>query len=169
MSVMEAIKKRKSIRQYSDQKVSDEVLQQVLEAARLSPSASNRQRWQFLVIKDQEVRNSLIPACCDQKFIAQGDALIVICGDQGRTMRCGQNVNTIDCSIALSFMMLEATDLGLGMCWIGAFYEDQVRKILNIPSEFEIVALTPIGYPSVDGNPHQRKTMDEIVRYETWE
>ncbi|MEG0842318.1 MAG: nitroreductase family protein [Erysipelotrichaceae bacterium] len=169
MNVKETIEKRRSVREFTDQIIDGAVLKEVLDAGRLAPSASNRQRWKFIVVEDQELKDALVAACANQNFVAKGQAIIVVCGDQGKTMRCGQSINTIDCSIALSFMMLEAWELGLGMCWIGAFYEDQVRKILDIPQEYEIVALSPIGYPAKEIPAHNRLAIDEVVVKNQWE
>ncbi|MEF9921228.1 MAG: nitroreductase family protein [Erysipelotrichaceae bacterium] len=168
MLVKEAIETRRSIREFTNQAIDDAVLNEVLDAGRLAPSASNRQRWKFIVVEDQGLKDALVPACANQSFIAKGQAIIVVCGDQGKTMRCGQQINTIDCSIALSFMMLQAWELKLGMCWIGAFYEDQVRSVLGIPEDYEIVALSPIGYPVKEMPSHNSLTLDKVVVKNHW-
>lgn len=168
MQVMEAIKARKSIRAFTDQEVEQEKLMQVLEAGRLAPSASNQQRWKFIVVKDETLRAGMVEACANQKFVGQAPVILVICADEVKDMRCKQPARTIDCSIALSFMMLEAAELGLGTCWIGAFYEEKVRELLQIPEAYDIVAVTPLGYPDTQGNHRIRKEMEDIVVYDTW-
>ena len=163
MTVMEAIEARKSIRAYSDRPIEAEKLEKVLEAGRMAPSANNQQAWKFVVVTDAALREKLVDACSGQKFVGEAPAVLVGCADNQREMRCGQPARTVDCSIALSFMMLEAAEQGLGTCWLGAFYADAVRELLKVPAEYAIVAVTPLGYPAADGNPRSRKSMDEVV------
>ena len=162
MTVMECIEARTSIRKYEKKAIEEEKLDKVLEAGRLAPSASNRQTWKFVVVDDEKLIKKMAEACSNQKFIAEAPTVIVVCCDE-HVMRCGQDAATIDVSIALSFMMLEATDQGIGTCWIGAFYEDKVRKCLKIPAEYAIIAVTPIGYPAAASKDHLRKNIDEVV------
>lgn len=97
-------------------------------------------------------------------------ATIVACSTESEEkLSCGQYAYTVDLSIATSFMILEATELGLGTCWLGGFDENMVKKILDIPEEIRIVAMTTIGYPSEHPQPRPRKTSDEIICYEKYE
>lgn len=80
-------------------------------------------------------------------------------------MKIGQMTAPVDCSIALSFMMLRATDLGLSTCWLGMVDSEEVKKILNIPEEYEVIALTPLGYADEEGRPRNRKSFDEVVHF----
>lgn len=163
MTVMEAIEARKSIRAYSGQPIEAEKLDRVLEAGRLAPSAKNQQAWKFVVVTDPALRARMVEACSGQKFVGEAPAVLVVCADNRREMLCGQLACTVDCSIALSFMMLEAAEQGLGTCWLGAFSADAVRELLQIPEQYAVVAVTPLGYPAVDGNPRSRKSRDEVV------
>lgn len=166
MDVMTAIKNRRSIRAYKSTEVEEEKLQLILEAARLSPSARNLQNWRFVVVRDKKLRERLVEAAAGQKFVGEAPVTLVVCATAPeRIMTCGQPANTIDLSIALSFMMLEAAELGLGTCWLGSFYEDKVKEVLNLPEGYRVVAMTPLGYP--DENPAQRprKSIEEIVEY----
>jgi nitroreductase len=141
-----------------------------VEAGRIAPSASNEQKWKFIVVTELSLKLKLVKACYNQSSVAKAPAVLVICACDERNMRCGQPARTIDCSIALTFMMLEAVELGLGTCWLGDFYSDQVREILNIPEDFSVIAVAPIGYPT---NTNQRsltrKKKDEIVSYNEWQ
>ncbi len=149
MDVFEAISKRKSVRAYADKDVEEEKLLKVLEAGRLAPSAKNRQEWRFIVVRDPETRRKLTKACYGQRFVEQAPVTLIACAMYADyIMPCGQPAYTVDVSIALSFMMLEATDLGLGTCWLGAFHEGEVKEILNIPDAMRVVAVMPLGYPS---------------------
>jgi len=172
MDVFEAVSKRRSIRKYKDTEVEDEKLQDILEVARIAPSAANRQEWKFIVVKDKESREKLVEAANGQQFVAEAPITIVACSTESeRVMPCGQHAYTVDLSIAVSFMILEATELGLGTCWLGAYDEEKVRNILQIPERIRVPAMFTLGY--ADESPHQRprKHLGEIIsseKYETW-
>jgi nitroreductase len=164
MDVFTAISQRKSVRKYKDKPVDEATLRQVLEAGRIAPSAGNRQDWKFIVVRDQETRRKLAIAAKGQMFLEQAPVAIVGCAiEPTYVMMCGQSAGILDVSIAFSFMMLEATELGLGTCWLGAFDENAVRKILEVPDHVRIVAMTPLGYPDEVPAGRPRKGMDEIV------
>lgn len=170
MDVFNAIEKRRSIRKYLTKDVEEYKIDKIIESARIAPSAANRQEWKFVIVKDQDTRTKLVDACHGQKFIAEAPVFIAACSTESeKVMPCGQYAYTVDLSIALSFMILEATELGLGTCWLGAFNEDDVKSILNIPEEIRLVGLTPVGYPDEDPAPRPRKTLEEIVSNEKWE
>jgi nitroreductase len=170
MEVFKAIQTRRSIRHYLDQPVEKEKLGQVLEAARLAPSAKNRQEWAFVVVQYKETRKKLSIAACGQSFVSEAPVVIAGCSTESEyVMTCGQYGYSIDLAIAIDHMTLMAASLGLGTCWIGAFHEDQVKKILNIPDKIRVVELLTLGYPSHQPSPRSRKGFDEIVRYEKWE
>jgi len=171
MDVMEAIKKRYSVRSYQDRVVEPEKLDGILEAARLAPSASNRQEWRFIVVRDKNIRQRLMQAAKDQAFVGQAPVVIAACAKtDSHVMTCGQQCYPIDVAIAIEHMALKATEEGLGTCWIGAFYEDKVKEILGIPEkDIRIVALLALGYPvKLRPNPKDRLRLKEIVMYEGW-
>ncbi|MFC1568679.1 nitroreductase family protein [bacterium] len=169
MDIFEAIRKRQSIRKYLDRPVEEEKLLQVLEAARMAPSAKNRQAWRFIVIQEAELRQQMIEAARGQQFVGQAPVIIACCGlDPEYHMTCGQPADVIDVAIAIDHMTLAATALGLGTCWIGAFYQDQVKTLLNIPEKFQVVELMVLGYPAGLTSKPSRKKLDEIVSYERW-
>ncbi len=162
---MEAIEKRRSIRSYKNQSIEEDKLLKVLEAGRLAPSALNRQMWHFYVVSNPDLIQQLQVNCRNQKQVGEAPVIIVVCSTLERVMSCGQKASTVDCSIALSFMMLEAETQGLGTCWLGSFDEPAVKQTLNIPSEYDVVAITPLGYPNEQPAARPRKTLDEIVTY----
>jgi len=168
MGVFKAIQERRSIRRYSSRPVEEEKLQKVLEAARLAPSARNSQLWKFIVVRDEGTRKQLAEAAPRGQFIKDAPVVIVACGLSPGFMSCGQARHTVDVSIAVSFMILEAYELGLGTCWLGCHDPVRFRKILGIPDDVEIVAVTPLGYPDETPAPKPRKALDEIVCYERW-
>jgi nitroreductase len=167
--VLEAIKKRQSVRSYLDKEIPEDVLQQVLEAGRLAPSANNKQHWKFIVVKDEDLRKKLIPACKNQKFLGEAQVVIAGCAtNPDYVMTCGEHSYSIDLAIALDHMSLEAASLGLGTCWIGAFYQDQVKEILGVPKGVRIVNLLTLGYPKELGVRRGRKPLSEIVCYDKY-
>ena len=169
MNVLEAIKARRSIRSYQDKPVEEEKLKTVLEAARWAASARNMQEWKFVVVRDREKRQQLMKAAKGQKFVGEAPVVIAACGTiTDHVMSCGQLSYPIDVAIAVTDMTLAAVELGLGTCWIGAFSEPEVKKILSIPDEVRVVVLLTLGYPATTPSPTPRKPLEEIVSYDRW-
>ncbi len=169
MDVLKAIKSRRSIRAYDSREVEEDKLVRILESGRLSPSASNRQERRFVVIRDAKTRKLLSEAARNQGFVAEAPVVIAACSVESEyVMSCGQPAYPIDTAIAVDHMTLAAVEDGLGTCWIGAFDEKKVKKILNIPDHVRVVALLPLGYPSTTPRPTPRKSLDEIVKWEKW-
>jgi len=163
VDVFEAIKNRRSIRGYKDEPVPEEALSQVLEAARLAPSAANRQEYKFIVVKDEATRKALVPACNNQKFVGEATVVIVGCATNPE-----RKYARVDVAIAMDHMTLAAHALGLGTCWIGAFSEEEVKKLLGIPEEVSVVCLLPLGIPAKPGIPRSRKTKEELFPVDKW-
>jgi nitroreductase len=169
MDVMTAIKLRRSIRSYSDEPIEEEKLEAILESARLSPSAGNRQDRKFIVVTDKAIREKLVDAAHGQQFVGQAPVVIVACATQaGYIMPCEVLAYPVDVAIAVDHITLAAVEQGLGTCWIGAFKQDDVKKLLGIPDNVRVVALLPIGYPSEVPDPRPRKNLDDIISYEKW-
>ncbi|VVB93060.1 malonic semialdehyde reductase RutE [uncultured archaeon] len=169
MDVLKAIKSRRSIRAYDSREVEEDKLVRILESGRLSPSASNRQERRFVVIRDAKTRKLLSEAARNQGFVAEAPVVIAACSVESEyVMSCGQPAYPIDTAIAVDHMTLVAVEDGLGTCWIGAFDEQKVKKILNIPHHVRVVALLPLGYPTATPRPTPRKSLDEIVKWEKW-
>ena len=162
MTVMQAIEARRSIRHYTEQPVTDEELLAVLEAGRLAPSARNLQGWHFTAVRDASLRGALCTACNGQQMVAEAPDALVVWADGERMMGCGQSAATVDCSIALSFMLLRATELGLGSCWLGAFDQNAVKQLLGLPQEAVVVAVSPLGHPAETPAARPRKDPDEV-------
>jgi len=170
LDVFEAIRTRRSIRKYQEKPVEPEKLSKVLEAARLSPSAANRQPWKFIVVTDPKVKESLRAAYNRDWFIS-APVIIVGCGvpSEGWVRRDGEEYWKIDVAIAMQSLVLAAWEQGLGTCWIGAFREEEVKKALGIPDEVRVVALTPLGYPAEEKGPvMNRKPSEDIISYNHW-
>lgn len=170
MSVQSVISQRRSIRAYLDYPIEDEKLRLVLEAARLSPSARNRQEWQFIVVQDGETREKLAAATNGKPFVGEAPVIIVACATEAEyVMSCGQLAGTVDTSIALSFLILQAHELGLGTCWLGAYNEKEVKELLGIPPHVRVIAMTPLGYPAQHPDAKSRKKPEEIVSYDRYQ
>jgi len=169
MDVFTAISDRRSIRKYKSREIEEEKLEKILESGRIAPSAANRQEWKFLVVKNKETRDKLVEAANGQGFVGEAPVTIVACSTESeRVMPCGQYAYTVDLSIAVSFMILEATELGLGTCWLGAFDENAVKKVLDIPENIRVPAMFVVGYADEAPAQRPRKTLDEIVCYEKY-
>lgn len=170
MDVIEAINNRRSIRRYKNKEIEDEKLNRILKSAQIAPSAANRQEWKFIVVKNKDIRDKLVEAAHRQKFVGQAPVTIVACSTESeRLMPCGQYAYTVDLSIAVSFMILEATELGLGTCWLGAFDEELVKLILDIPEEVRVPAMFTLGYADESPSPRPRKPLKDIICIEKYE
>lgn len=159
LNVEDAIKIRRSIRKYKPTSIPNEALIKILEAGRLAPSAGNRQPWHFIVVRDKNIKEEIVKAARNQKFIAEADTVIVILGDPEISPRWYLQ----DPIIAAENMVLQATELGLGTCYIGAFDENQIKSILSIPDKMKVICLIPIGFPDETPPSKPRKPLKEIV------
>lgn len=169
MELKDTIRKRESVREYLDKEIPEATLRNVLESARLAPSASNRQVIKLVVVRDAKTRHELAQAANNQAFV--GEAPVVIAAVATNTqhiMPCGIASYPIDAAIAIDHLTLAAADEGLGSCWIGAFSQEKVRKILGVPETSIVVTLLPLGYPKRQRGTKLRKPFEEIVCYETF-
>jgi nitroreductase len=167
MEVTDAIESRRSIRRYKKTDVSDELLKEILRAGQMAPSAGNLQGREFIVIKDNAVRELLCMAALNQYFIMGAPVCIVVCANILRTAtRYGKRAELYavqDATASVMNMMLRAHDLGLGTCWVGAFNEQAVSQLLEIPHGVRPVALLPLGYP--DESPEAPPRMGEEIEH----
>jgi nitroreductase len=169
MDFHEAVKSRYSCRDYQDRPVEPEKLDRIIEAARLAPSASNRQEWRFVAVTDPAKRTALTKIAHGQKFVGQAPLVIAACAlTDGHVMSCGQLSYTIDVAIALEHIALAATVEGLATCWIGAFDEEPVKKLLGIPADVRVVQLMPLGYAADKRGPGTRMALRDILMHDEW-
>lgn len=159
MTILDIIRSRRSVRAYTAERIPADRLEKLLEAARLAPSARNLQAWKFIVVDDETIRKQLVPACNNQPSVATASHVIAGIGDPSLKW------HQVDLAIALEHIVLEAAELGLGTCWIGAFSEEEVKKVLKVPADKKVVALLTVGYPAENPAARPRKAMDEIVSY----
>jgi nitroreductase len=159
MSLIDLILSRRSIRRYESKDLSDEVLQQILEAGRQAPSAANRQPVRFVVVKD----HSLLKSLCDTlitRFVKSAPVAIVGCADI-KSLLTGKWA-VVDTAIAMQTMVIAAWSLGIGSCWIGACDEGKVKELLKIPDKWKVVGLVTFGYPAEKPKPKKKKPFEEI-------
>ncbi|MBN1326401.1 MAG: nitroreductase family protein [Candidatus Cloacimonetes bacterium] len=164
--MIKAIRDRYSVRSFKDQPIESEKLNEILEAARFAPSSRNIQPWHFVVIEDSEMRKQLTDICKGQNFVAQAPLTIAICvNNYDYTMACGERAAIVDAAIAGEHIALQAADLGIGSCWIGAFYQDEIRQLLDLPADYRVIGLLPLGYPTQQKRERTLKPLSEIVSY----
>jgi nitroreductase len=173
MELFEAIEKRRSVRAFRLDPLRKGDLERILGSAILAPSAGNLQPWSFVVSMEGAIKEALAEAALNQEFIAEAPVLITVCameehsakryGDRGMTLYCVQ-----DTAAAIENMLLSATALGYGACWIGAFNEGKVRQILSIPPMARPVALIPVGVPKEEPTKTTRKPLEAVVHRETY-
>ena len=173
MDVLEAIEGRRSIRAFKSEDVPLEIVEKLIDAAKWAPSAGNIQPWEFIIVRKPEIKRRLVEAALGQTFIEEAPVIIVVCanenrssqgyGVRGKTLYCIQ-----DTAAAIQNILLTAYSLGLGTCWIGAFREEEARKILEIPYGIRPVAIIPVGYPAETPPPRSRRPINQIVHYETF-
>jgi len=164
MNLFETVEKRRSIRKFKTDSIPTEDLKRILEAGRLAPSGGNRQPWSFVVVRDSETKKTLASAANLQRFIADADTVLVALGDPS----ISRSLHKQDPMIAIEHMILAATALGYGTCWIGAFNEDEVKKIAKVPENLVVIALLPIGVPAESPPPRSRKAFKEIFFEEVY-
>jgi nitroreductase len=169
MEFSELVQKRYSVRAYRSDPVEDEKLQQVLEAARMAPTASNRQPFQLIVIHTRG-REAELKRIYGHDWFVQSPLIVCACAIPSKAWvrRDGKNYGEVDLAIAMDHFILAATNLGLGTCWIAAFDPNAAREILHLPDDAEPIAFTPVGYPADRPTPKKRKALSELVRYEHW-
>lgn len=171
MEFYKVLESRRSIRNFKPDSVRPEVLDKILSVIDFVPSAKNIQPWEFIVTKDKSIREQLSDACLGQRHVREAPVVITAVGDP---KVCYGNMGgtdsslPIDVGMALYSFMLAASNEGLGTCWIGAFDENKVKKILDIPKELKVVGLTPLGHPKETPDWHKRKSRDSLFHEERY-
>ena len=173
LDVFEAIKNRRSVRAFTNQPVSDEEVEKLIDAAIWAPSAGNIQPWEFIVVRQHEVKRGLRKAALNQTFIEEAPVVIVVCAnvwrsEQGYRSR-GVNLFCLqDTAAATQNMLLAAHALGLATCWVGAFQEEEATKVLHIPSGLRPVAIIPVRHAAEKPKARPRRAVSKIVHNETF-
>jgi len=173
MDVFKAIKDRRSIRAFTDEPVSKDEVNQLLDAARWAPSAGNIQPWEFVVVQSAKVKRALVKAALDQTFIEEAPVVLVVCanptrssrryGSRGVSLYCLQ-----DTAAAIQNVHLAAYALGLATCWVGSFEEEEIRRVLSLPDVLRPVAIIPVGHAAEKPEPTSRRPLNDIVHHEVY-
>lgn len=169
MDILKVIKERRSIRDFQKKDIPEKIMNNLIEALIWAPSAGNIQARKFYFIKDITVKKKIGAAALNQNFIAEAPLVIVGCTDSRISFTYRErgvllySIQDVACSIM--GMMLVAHELGLGSTWVGAFYEDQISKILDVPRNLRPVAIVPIGYPSKVPKAPPRVSKEEAVEF----
>jgi len=171
LDVFEAIKNRRSVRAFINEPISEAKVRKLIDAARYAPSAGNIQPWEFVPVRDQEVKRGLCKAAGNQTFIEEAPVVIVVCANTSRSERGyglrGVNLYCLqDTAAATQNILLAAHALGLATCWVGAFSEEEVIKVLNIPKSVRPVAIIPVGHPARKPKVRLRRPLNEIIHHE---
>ncbi|WP_026476826.1 nitroreductase family protein [Alkaliphilus transvaalensis] len=179
--MLNQIKTRRSIRKYIDRSVEEEKILQLIESARLAPSGSNSQPWHFIIVKSELNRQKLSNVSHNQKWMLSAPVFIVCVADIRSRIKDGDNLSIDensphpelkqiirDTTIAIDHMVIEAENLGLGTCWVAWFTQEEIRPILNIPSDKYVVSIITVGYSDEMPKARPRKKLDEIIHHESW-
>jgi len=163
LSLVDVILSRRSVRRYDRKAIPKDVLDKILEAGRQAPSAGNRQPWHFIVVTDEEIKKELSTGLFN-RHIKDSAFTIVGCADTGLWQIGTRRWSIIDTTIALQNMVVAAWAMGVGSCWIGDFNEE-VKQLLSIPNNWNVVALVSFGYPAEKPKAKTRKPIEKIVSF----
>ena len=179
--MLNEIRTRRSIRNYTEKTISEEIITQLLESARLAPSGSNSQPWHFIIVRSESTRKKIAEVSHNQKWMVSAPIHIVCVADirsrisediqisineDSPQMEVKQIIR--DTSIAATHIVLEAESIGLGACWVAWFIQEEIRPVLNIPSDKFVVGVLTIGYTEEQPKARPRKKLGEIIHQEVW-
>ena len=173
MDVFEAIRTRRSIRKYKDKQVPWDNVVTILQAGKYAPSAGNLQSWKFIVVKNDGKRTAIAKACMEQEWMETAPVHIVVVAEPKKIERHygtrGERLYVVqECAAAMENMLLTAHSLGLGACWIGAFDEDEIWRILGLPEEVSVQGIITVGYADETPETPAKKRIEHIMFFEKW-
>jgi len=162
-------KARYSCRAYKPDPVDEETLGKVLEAARLAPTAANRQPFRIVVIHTRG-REEALRRIYAREWFVQPPLVLAVCAVPGEAWvrKDGRRYSEVDAAIVMDHLILAASDLGLGTCWIANFDDSAAREVLAIPQEVDPVVFTPLGWPADGAKPKTRKPLADLVFRDRW-
>lgn len=169
MEYYDLIRMRYSVRAYKPDGIEHYKLERILDAARLAPTAANRQPFQIIVIHT-EGRKEELRQIYRKEWFSQGPLLICVCGIPAKSWvrEDMKRYLDVDVAIVMDHLILAATNEGLGTCWVAAFNAAAAKRILGLPDDVEPLIFTPLGYPADLPEPRERKSLQELIRYEKW-
>ncbi len=174
MEALDCIKTRHSIRKFLDREIPWDMLYKIIEAATHAPSSGNLQNWRFIIVTDSALKHKIAEAALEQYWLETAPVLIVVCSLEGKVERFyglrGKRLYAIqNCAAAIQNMLLAAHALGLGACWVGAFDEELIAKILDIKlDEARPQAIVPIGYPDESPAETERDKVEQVTYFNKW-
>jgi len=164
--------RRRMIRKFRPDPVSDEVVRRIVRTARRAPSAGHTQPWNYVVVREAAIRRRLARAALGQMFVADAPVVIVPCADRARSRSRygseGDRYAIIDTAFSSLLLLLAIVEEGLGACFVGAFYEDQVSKLLQLPEPVRPLAVVPVGVPAEQPGRLPLRPLDTVLHYEHW-
>ena len=166
MDTLTAIHTRRSIREYQDKNIPEELVLELLKAAMASPSARNQQPWEFVVITDPGLRNQIPAVCPFAQMIVDAPLAILVCGNL--KIETAQGYWEIDCAAATQNLLLAAHALGLGAVWLGVHPHetliDGTKKLFNIPDHVTPLGIISLGYPEETKPPRENYNPERVHR-----
>ena len=169
MEFLQLVQKRYSVRAYQPDPVEPEILQKVLTAACLAPSAANCQPFRLIVITTRG-KESLLRRIYNREWFVQAPLVICACSvqEEGWVRSDGKAYQDVDVAIAFDHLTLAAAELDLGTCWVASFDPEAARDVLGLPAGVEPIVFTPLGYPTDQAPIKERKSIEDLVKYEHW-
>ncbi len=169
MYLLEVLRERYSARAYSAEPVEEEKLQAVLEAARMAPTAANRQPFRVMVLPTAG-RQEELARIYGRPWFVQAPLVLGVCAvlDEAWRRMDSKPYDEVDATIAMDHMILAATGLGLGTCWVAAFDPEAAREVLALPDGVDPIAFTPLGYATDQPKPKKRRPLEELVKHDRW-
>lgn len=168
MKVLESILKRRSIRKFKKDQIPEDKIEKLKEALIWAPSAGNLQARKFYFVFESEKKAKLAKAALNQNFISRAPLVIIGCCDLEKISWYGERGKTIyticDVSAAIENLMLTAVEEGLGTCWVGAFDDNEVSKILNLPENEKPIVIVPVGFPDEIPKPPKREKIEKLIK-----
>ncbi len=166
MNLDEIINKRYSVRKFKQDKISEAIIKQIINAGRLAPTARNTQSQKYYIVNSNDVKDKLKQEQAFKHDFVYTAPSILICAVDPTPYpdpeERGKKFAIIDCTISSSFLMLKATELGLGTCYVGLIDENKIKQILDIPEKYLIPFVIPIGYPDIEQSERKRKPLEEF-------
>ncbi len=173
MNVIDVIKKRRSIRTFTDKEVSRKLLQELIDAARLAHSGNNAQPWRYKIITRDDEKNLLkTHKIFKQSFVYNAPVIILCCSDpavypQEKFDKDYDSSNAFravrDLSLSAQNLVLRATELGLGTCYVGWMNKTKIKKLFNLPGRYIVPYVITVGYAKINPPEHKKKRSEEII------
>ncbi len=158
----DVIKRRRSVRKYKPGLISEKDIEKIIDAGRLAPSANNAQPWEFVVCDDRQIKNKLSELCRWGKFIKDAASAIAVFGDKNNTS------TPLDCAAATENMLIMATALSIGSCWVAGYkkpHSEHIKSLLCVPDDYELVSIVVLGYSDIIPKMHDKRSFASVYHH----